>query len=68
MKTYGVYGMTEWIALIPAGQAKIRVPFSGGSISGYGVRPATFSTGNEHLCRIIENSEYYKIKKIERIK
>lgn len=63
-KTYAVYGLTEWQALIPAGRAIVRVNFTGGMMSSLGVVPATFSTNNESVQRLIENSDYYKQKRI----
>lgn len=62
--TYGVSGMMEWIALIPAGQNIVRVRFSGGSLSGYGVTPATFTTANPVVMRLIEESGYFRRGKI----
>lgn len=63
-KTYGVSGMMEWHALIPAGRATVRVPFTGGTVTGYGVSPATFSTENKDVMRLIEDSHYYKSGRI----
>ncbi|MDE6409663.1 MAG: hypothetical protein K2K81_05395 [Muribaculaceae bacterium] len=65
--TYGVMGMMEWIALIPTGHNIVRVRFSGGSLSGYGVTPATFTTSNPVVMKMIENSHYFKSKKIRLI-
>lgn len=66
--TYGVYGIMEWQALIPAGRCTVRVHFTGGMMSGYGVTPATFSTANKALRQIIEQSDYYRNSKIVRVK
>jgi hypothetical protein len=66
--TYGVYGIMEWLALIPAGRCVVRVNFTGGQMSAYGVTPATFTTANAALCRLIENSSYYRCGKIVRVK
>ena len=41
-KTYGVSGYMEWVALIECGKATVKVHFSGGSLTGYGVTPAEF--------------------------
>ncbi len=65
--TYGVMGMMEWIALIPTGHNTIRVRFSGGSLSGYGVTPATFTTGSPVMMDMIERSSFYKNGKIRLI-
>ncbi len=45
-KTYGVNGMMEWNAIIPVGRTSVRVHFTGGTVTGYGVSPATFTTDN----------------------
>lgn len=64
-RTYAVYGMMEWHALIPARENVVRVNFTGGSISGYGVRPATFTTSNEVLQHLIENSAHFRNGRIK---
>lgn len=66
--TYGVYGLTEWEALIPVGKARIRIPFEGGSMSGFGITPATFTTSDAKLKRIIENSPQYRNRRIVKIR
>lgn len=66
--TYGVYGMIEWQALIPAGRCGVRIHFTGGMVSAYGVTPATYVTSNPAVKKLIENSHYYRIGKIERVK
>lgn len=63
-KTYGVRGYMEWVALIPCGKATMRVHFSGGSLTGYGVTPAEYTTQNPMTQTIIENSKEYKSGKI----
>lgn len=55
-KTYGVKGYLEYEALIPAGGTYFRVRFEGGSITGYGVSPAIFSTADPVVQHIIEQS------------
>lgn len=62
--TYAVRGMMEWNALIPAGRSTLRVRFSGGSATGYGVSPATFTTNNRAVQRIIEESSFFRNGKI----
>ena len=62
--TYGVAGMMEWIALIPIGRNIVRVRFSGGSLTGFGVTPALFKTTNPAVMRMIEGSSYYRSGKI----
>lgn len=63
-KTYGVSGYMEWIALIECGKATVKVHFSGGSLTGYGVTPAEFTTQNPMTQAIIENSKDFKSGKI----
>lgn len=58
-KVYGVRGLVEWTAIISCGAAKIQIPFSGGSVSGYGEVPATYTTENPMYQHIIENSSYF---------
>ena len=63
-KTYGVQGYMEWQSLIRCGKATVTVHFSGGSLTGYGVTPAEFTTENPMTQAIIENSDYFKKGKI----
>ncbi len=63
-KTYGVNGMMEWNALIPAGRTTLRVHFKGGTVTGYGVSPATFTTDNPAVIHIIEHSHWFRSRKI----
>lgn len=63
-KTYGVLGYMEWQALIRCGKATVTVHFSGGSLTGFGVTPAEFTTENPMTQAIIENSDYFKKGKI----
>jgi hypothetical protein len=66
-RTYGVRLM-EWQALIPAGYGVVKVHFKGGSYSGYGQTPATFTTDNVALQRLIEDSSYFDSGKIFRMR
>lgn len=59
-KTYAVKGLMEFQALIPAGRSVIRVPFTGGSLSGYGVTPATFTTSDPAMQHLIELSADFR--------
>lgn len=65
---YGVYGLTEWNALIRAGRALVRVNFTGGSASAMGVVPATYSTNNSVVKAIIEGSPDFRKGKIKRLR
>lgn len=64
---YGVSGLTEWQALITVGSAKVRIPFTGGSLSAYGQVPARFATCDPSVARLIEDSEYFKSRRIRRL-
>lgn len=59
-KTYGIRGLLEYSAVFRAGKAKLSVQFSGGTFSGYGTKPATYTTDNPVKQAIIENSPEYK--------
>ena len=63
-KTYGVAGMMEWNALIPVGRTTLRVHFTGGAVPGYGVSPATITTDNPAVIHLIEQSHWFKKRKI----
>lgn len=54
----------EWVALIECGKATVKVHFSGGSLTGYGVTPAEFTTQNPMTQAIIENCKEFKSGKI----
>lgn len=64
MKKYAIYGYVEYVARIPAGARDLDVRFSGGQISGFGVRPATFESSDPVLCRLIEASPLFKAGRI----
>lgn len=63
-KIYGVTGLMEWDALIVCGKARLRVRFEGGSSSGFGDAPAIYRTTNPAAQHIIENSSYFREKRI----
>lgn len=63
-KIYGVKGLMEWQALIKVGKATLHVPFTGGTLTGYGVTPATFTTSNVFYQKMIEDSDYFRSGKI----
>lgn len=65
--SYGVYGLSEWEVLIPAGRAKLRLRFTGGETGGYGATPARFTTANSSIAALIEESEYFKSRRIVRL-
>ena len=66
-KTYCVKGLLEWKMLLPTGipaKPYCSVTFEGGQITGYGVAPATFSTSDPFLQKLIENSKWFKNNRI----
>lgn len=63
---YAVDGLTEWVALINVGKAKVRIPFTGGSMSAYGCVPARFGTYSQALAMLIEKSDHFINGKIKR--
>lgn len=69
--TYGVYNLIEWQALLGAGRARVKVPFTGGSITTQGVTPATYTTENPVIQFAIERSPEFrsgKIKVVRRVR
>ena len=64
-KVYGVIGMMEWHALIPIGKSSLNVKFTGGTLTGYGVTPAKYTTSDAVIQKMIENSEHFKNGKIK---
>lgn len=58
----------EWDALISCGKARLRVRFEGGTMTGFGASPATYTTSNPAAQHIIENSEYFREKRIRLIR
>ena len=63
-KTYGIYGYIEYQAVINVGQNKIKIPFTGGTVSAFGTTPATFETDNLVAQISIEHSTEYRSGKI----
>lgn len=61
---FGVYGVMEWVAVIPAGRSLVRVSFTGGSMSGFGQTPATFTTHNRAVAAIIRKSNWFATGRI----
>ncbi|MBD5206912.1 MAG: hypothetical protein HDS79_01375 [Bacteroidales bacterium] len=61
---YGVYGMMEWEAVIPTRSNKVKISFTGGSLSGYGTTPAKFVTTNPAIIHLIESSPQFRSGRI----
>lgn len=64
IKTYGAKGFMEWKPQIKVGHAIFNFTFSGGTLTGYGVTPALYTTDNKVYQAVIENSDYFKQGKI----
>lgn len=59
-KTYGAPRLVDWVAQIKAGAATVRVHFTGGALTAYGVTPAEYTTDNPFIQKVIEQSKYFK--------
>lgn len=66
-KKYGVFGLLEYHAVLPLGGGSVRVDFKHGSISARGIDPATFTTENEVVQQLIEDSDKFKSGRIKLI-
>lgn len=64
LKRYETRGMMEWHPLLRAGKSTVRIPFTGGHLSGYGTTAATFETRDKVVQTIIEKSEYFRSGRI----
>jgi hypothetical protein len=67
-KTYGAPNFMDWIAQIRAGAATVRVHFTGGALSVYGVTPAEYTTSDPFIQTVIEQSQYFKEGRITLLK
>lgn len=63
-KTYGVYNLMEWQCDI-GGHT---INFTGGSFTGYGVRPAQYTTKELFLQTLIERSRFFLSGRIKLLK
>lgn len=59
-RTYGAPRLVDWVAQIKAGAATVRVHFTGGALTSYGVTPAEYTTDSPFIQKVIEQSKYYK--------
>lgn len=66
--TYGVPRLVDWVAQIKVGTATVRVHFTGGALTTYGVTPAEYTTANPFIQRVIENSSYFKEGRITKLR
>ena len=60
LKTYTVSGLMDWEAEIRAGKGRVKIHFTGGAMTAYGVTPAEYSTRDPFVQTVIERSEYFK--------
>lgn len=67
-KTYGINGLLEWHGFVVSHGVKMRVAFTNGSVTAYGVAPATFTTEDPLTQHIIENSEQFTSGKIRLVR
>lgn len=67
IKTYGINGLLEWHGTIESHGAKMKLDFANGSVTAFGVAPATFTTKDELTQYIIENSDQFKKGRINLI-
>lgn len=58
--TYGAPRLVDWVAQIKAGAATVKVHFTGGALTAYGVTPAEYTTACPFIQKVIENSSYFK--------
>lgn len=58
----------DWVAQIKAGAATVRVHFTGGALTSYGVTPAEYTTENPFIQRVIEQSSYFKEGRITTVR
>jgi len=66
-KVYGIHGLLEWHGVVVSPGAKMKVDFTNGSVTAYGVSPATFVTSDPLTQHIMENSEQFKGGRIKLI-
>lgn len=65
VKTYGIYGLLEWHGVVKHGTISMKVSFTNGTTTAYGVSPATFTTKDEVTQYVIENSDKFKSGRIK---
>lgn len=58
--TYGAPRLVDWVAQIKSGSATVRVHFSGGALTAYGVTPAEYTTSDPFIQKVIERSSYFR--------
>lgn len=66
--TYGAPRYMDWVAQLKVGAATVRIHFTGGALTAYGVTPAEYTTTNPVIQRVIEQSQYYKEGRIVKLR
>lgn len=64
IKIYGIRGLLEWHGILTSNGVKMKVDFTNGSVTAYGVAPATLMTKDDLTQHIIENSDQFKSGRI----
>ncbi len=59
-KVCGINGLLEWHGIVNSHGVNMKVDFTNGSVTAYGVSPATYVTCDELTQHIIENSDQFK--------
>lgn len=62
--------LLDWVAQIKIGLATLRVHFTGGALTVYGITPAEYTTSDPFIQKAIEMSSYFKdgrIKELRRV-
>lgn len=65
--TYAIFGMMEFTVTLPVANRSMTLNFTGGHMSGYGIRPATFTTSDPILKGMIEALPDFKSGRIKRL-
>lgn len=60
IKTYGINGLLEWHGTVHANGSTMKVDFTNGSTTAFGVAPATFITKDPMTQFMMENSDEFK--------
>ena len=66
-KTYAVKDLMEWHLPLPTGfrvKPYITIEFEGGHVTGYGVAPARYTTGDPFVQELIENTKWFEKRRI----
>ena len=65
LKIYGINGLLEWHGTLNSNGIRMKVDFTNGSTTAYGVAPATFMTKDEVTQNVVENSNEFKSGRIK---